>query len=562
MASASQLIEWEPYYPSDIPGFVSARGVGIIPSADGSDMPVIVGFLDRQGGNDTDRVFAVFKMFQDSQGDTRLFDYDILDSGTQYDDDGYGIDSFEHGNSRYYITSGFWDNPWPPDWYGGVSKLAVLYRERSDGTLEREDVWIRDPQDIYKDFNGWRTCYIPNVIRYFPDHGYNGPGCVLSGWGHRDSSATEFYHVGSIDLLGIDMELSGAEFQQIDYLDESRDDDYQIHWERLGLEPSSGVIGTAGLCKNKSTEFVGQRVGVLHDPSDGNPALQIEELRLGEDSLVHGTLDGPLVGFDSGCFATCATSLAPDGGYTPIIWTWDSSSQSIDRFGFAEFTSFSDPSGSTYSDVAPEGVRIVPAGSGSYTAYVNSISKREEPGADPMGVLVTRFAIQLSESGVSIGDAEFVEWLPFGFSGQLGYGPFFSFHYTGASVACPYAGIGVVGSRWGLQSNGGILVYGITESDAPTDAGTSAAPVIAASPNPSRDFVSFNLELPLNQPGRLRIYDICGRTVHEGGLPSGARDFVWDGIGTDGKRVPAGLYQAVITSPGHPLGSTTSFVII
>jgi len=57
----------------------------------------------------------------------------------------------------------------------------------------------------------------------------------------------------------------------------------------------------------------------------------------------------------------------------------------------------------------------------------------------------------------------------------------------------------------------------------------------------------------LEKSGRvvIRIYDVAGRLVHtfEESQPAGNHGIVWDGRGTDGQRVPSGIYFYRVSLP-------------
>lgn len=64
----------------------------------------------------------------------------------------------------------------------------------------------------------------------------------------------------------------------------------------------------------------------------------------------------------------------------------------------------------------------------------------------------------------------------------------------------------------------------------------------APRPNPARNQVQFQLDIPLGRTARLGIYDLRGRLVHERALNAGTQLVVWDGADGRGARVAAGTY--------------------
>jgi FG-GAP-like repeat len=79
---------------------------------------------------------------------------------------------------------------------------------------------------------------------------------------------------------------------------------------------------------------------------------------------------------------------------------------------------------------------------------------------------------------------------------------------------------------------------------APATAPSAPGGAITATPNPSRRDV--RLELPASpRPGIVRIVDAAGRLVRELPIAAGATRAGWDGRGSDGRSVPAGVYWAV-----------------
>ena len=98
------------------------------------------------------------------------------------------------------------------------------------------------------------------------------------------------------------------------------------------------------------------------------------------------------------------------------------------------------------------------------------------------------------------------------------------------------------------------IISGLSEpeTDAPPD--TSPPPparpgvALTAWPVPMRTTLTLGWTMPL--PGRvtLAVFDTRGRLVRRlvaaGVMASGSHTATWDGLDTDGRRVPAGLYWA------------------
>lgn len=73
---------------------------------------------------------------------------------------------------------------------------------------------------------------------------------------------------------------------------------------------------------------------------------------------------------------------------------------------------------------------------------------------------------------------------------------------------------------------------------------------LRTSPVPARGAVRLDVTWPANAPARVEIFDLAGRrvaTLHEGMVAAGEAVVGWDGRGTDGRAVVAGVYLARIT---------------
>ncbi|MBN2171688.1 MAG: hypothetical protein JW819_10265 [Candidatus Krumholzibacteriota bacterium] len=81
-----------------------------------------------------------------------------------------------------------------------------------------------------------------------------------------------------------------------------------------------------------------------------------------------------------------------------------------------------------------------------------------------------------------------------------------------------------------------------------------AGPSVRCAPSPFRETTRVRFAAAAAGPARLRVFDAAGRLVrrlHEGPLPAGDHDFVWDGRDAGGRRLPAGVYLAVAETGGR-----------
>ncbi len=93
-----------------------------------------------------------------------------------------------------------------------------------------------------------------------------------------------------------------------------------------------------------------------------------------------------------------------------------------------------------------------------------------------------------------------------------------------------------------------LVVYG--PHSALYDHRPSALRLRSYGPNPSRDYVSFRLDLPVPKDVRVEIFDASGRRVRDdlgGSFHTGVREILWDGTVTRGRRAPSGIYWVRIT---------------
>ena len=83
-------------------------------------------------------------------------------------------------------------------------------------------------------------------------------------------------------------------------------------------------------------------------------------------------------------------------------------------------------------------------------------------------------------------------------------------------------------------------------------AGTNADRLEAFAPNPAHGATTFEFSLRAGTNVDLGVFDIVGREVARqpgGWLTAGRHALRWDGAGTDGRKLPAGLYHARLRTP-------------
>jgi M6 family metalloprotease-like protein len=75
------------------------------------------------------------------------------------------------------------------------------------------------------------------------------------------------------------------------------------------------------------------------------------------------------------------------------------------------------------------------------------------------------------------------------------------------------------------------------------DGGHQAASTLSPPrPNPARDRVSVQVDIPEGSSAQLSIYDVRGRLLHRRDCPQGVHLLVWEGTDDRGRRCPAGVY--------------------
>ncbi len=73
-------------------------------------------------------------------------------------------------------------------------------------------------------------------------------------------------------------------------------------------------------------------------------------------------------------------------------------------------------------------------------------------------------------------------------------------------------------------------------------------------PNPFNPSTTIPIELAESASIRLKVVDLTGRlvrTLHQGTLPAGERNFLWDGLDEKGLPVSSGVYMARLDVEGH-----------
>jgi agmatine/peptidylarginine deiminase len=99
----------------------------------------------------------------------------------------------------------------------------------------------------------------------------------------------------------------------------------------------------------------------------------------------------------------------------------------------------------------------------------------------------------------------------------------------------------------------GFYSFQVDPSTGVTQGPSGASLTLAASPTPLRDATELSFDLPAEVPVRLDIYDVRGRrvaSVLDDVLPPGCHRVPWTGFGSDGARVPSGIYFARLSVDG------------
>ena len=87
----------------------------------------------------------------------------------------------------------------------------------------------------------------------------------------------------------------------------------------------------------------------------------------------------------------------------------------------------------------------------------------------------------------------------------------------------------------------------------PFPGGAGRGFIAGPSPNPTRAGAVFRIALPRAGKARVEVLDAAGRRVATAlgtWLEPGSYAASWSGAGSDGRRVPAGIYLLRLTAPG------------
>jgi hypothetical protein len=119
----------------------------------------------------------------------------------------------------------------------------------------------------------------------------------------------------------------------------------------------------------------------------------------------------------------------------------------------------------------------------------------------------------------------------------------------GSAIAVsPLDDVYIVGYGYGLQTDQDLLSlrYHLETTGVP---GTQAVArlLLAASPNPSPSGATVSFEMRAGPEAKLTLHELSGRrvaTLSGGSRAVGIRRLDWDGRGTEGRILPAGVYMA------------------
>jgi len=95
--------------------------------------------------------------------------------------------------------------------------------------------------------------------------------------------------------------------------------------------------------------------------------------------------------------------------------------------------------------------------------------------------------------------------------------------------------------------------------DAPSGPVSPPAAVFTARPSVATAGCRFALNRPVDGPSWVTLYAVNGRALRVLAIPAGERAVDWDGLGSDGLFVSAGVYVARLTGPG--VEARTRFVV-
>jgi hypothetical protein len=112
-----------------------------------------------------------------------------------------------------------------------------------------------------------------------------------------------------------------------------------------------------------------------------------------------------------------------------------------------------------------------------------------------------------------------------------------------------HVAIGPENAAWLLAE----LQLGVTAVAGAPPATPGVVAALAASPNPFAGETRIRFAIPRGGPARLAVYDASGRrlaTLRDEVLDAGAHEVRWDGTGSGGGRLGAGLYFVAVHGEG------------
>ncbi|MFN8546778.1 MAG: FlgD immunoglobulin-like domain containing protein [Candidatus Eisenbacteria bacterium] len=120
----------------------------------------------------------------------------------------------------------------------------------------------------------------------------------------------------------------------------------------------------------------------------------------------------------------------------------------------------------------------------------------------------------------------------------------------------------------GIPSDNTGGVYGASGGSTDVEDGSAAASAVRLvlappSPNPSTGLVTLAYQLSVGGPIRLSVHDVSGREIAQlraGESPAGWHSITWDGTGSAGHRVNAGVYY--VRAIGEGISRTQQLVIL
>lgn len=120
---------------------------------------------------------------------------------------------------------------------------------------------------------------------------------------------------------------------------------------------------------------------------------------------------------------------------------------------------------------------------------------------------------------------------------------------------------------WDIDEQGVIVGEGVLNGEgrafALLPSGTTSVPIatlpsavsfLGARPNPVVSGTRFEFDLPSAASARVEIFDLSGRRLRDvsaGWFPAGRSSVAWDGLDSEGRRPPGGIYWASLTVDGR-----------